>query len=155
VLQGQTVNQFYYSEILGRLRVVRVRPNIAKNWMLQHNKAPYHMAISVIEFWFHSPHTPLIWVHATLFLFPKLKIYLKWRHSGTVENIAKLQYSIKHPIRCTVNLIFIALSRRHRSTCFGHYCAHHQEPPPTAFAASGYLMIAGLDVFQSVVGLLV
>jgi hypothetical protein len=31
-------------------------------------------------------------------------------------------------------------------------CAHHQEPTPTAFAASGYRMIAGLDVFQAVVG---
>jgi hypothetical protein len=40
-------------------------------------------------------------------------------------------------------VIFIALSRRHCSTCFGHYCAHHQEPPPTAFAASGYRIIAG------------
>jgi hypothetical protein len=42
-----------------------------------------------------------------------------------------------------INLIFIALSRRHRSTCFGHCCAHHQKPPPTAFA-----------VLQAVVGLL-
>jgi hypothetical protein len=37
--------------------------------------------------------------------------------------------------------------------CFAHCCAHHQEPPPTAFAASGYRMITGLDVFQAVVGL--
>jgi hypothetical protein len=50
---------------------------------------------------------------------------------------------------------FIALSCRYRSTCFGHCCAHHQEPPPTAFAASCYRMIAGLDVFQAVAGLLV
>jgi hypothetical protein len=63
--------------------------------------------------------------------------------------------SIIHPTRCTINLIFIVLSRRHRSICFGHCCAHHQEPPPTVFAASGYCMIAGLDVFQTVVGLLV
>jgi hypothetical protein len=62
-------------------------------------------------------------------------------------------YSIKQPTRCTINLIFIALSRRHLSTCFGHCCANHQEPPPTAFAHSGYRMIAGLDVFQAVVGL--
>jgi hypothetical protein len=65
------------------------------------------------------------------------------------------KYSIKRPTRCTINLIFIALSRRHRSTCFGHCCAHHQEPPPSTFAASCYRMIAGLDVFQAVVGLLV
>jgi hypothetical protein len=25
-----------------------------------------------------------------------------------------------------------------RSTCFGHYCVHHQEPSTTAHAASGY-----------------
>jgi hypothetical protein len=48
--------------------------------------------------------------------------------------------------------IFIALSRIHRSTCFGHCCAHHQEPSPTAFAATGYRMIARLDVLQAVVG---
>ena len=38
VPQGQTVNQFYYREILERLRkrVVRVRTSIADNWMLHH-----------------------------------------------------------------------------------------------------------------------
>jgi hypothetical protein len=55
-------------------------------------------------------------------------------------------HSIKQPNKCTFNVIFIALSRRHRSTCFGHCCAHHQEPPLTAFVASGYHMIAGFDV---------
>jgi len=37
VPQGQTVNQFYYREILEKLRkrLVRVRPSIANNWMLQ------------------------------------------------------------------------------------------------------------------------
>jgi hypothetical protein len=54
-----------------------------------------------------------------------------------------------------INLIFIALSRRHRSTCFGLCCAHHQDPSQTAFAASGYRMIAGLDVLQAVAGILV
>ena len=52
VPHGQTVNQFYYREILERLRklVVRVRPSIKNNWMLHHDNAPCHMAISVIEF---------------------------------------------------------------------------------------------------------
>jgi hypothetical protein len=49
-------------------------------------------------------------------------------------------------------LKFIALSRIHRSTCFGHCCAHHQAPSPTAFAATDFRMIAGLDVLQAAVG---
>ena len=50
--QGQIVNQFYYRKILERLRkrVVRVRPRIANNWMLNHDNAPCHMAFSVTEF---------------------------------------------------------------------------------------------------------
>ena len=49
VPQGHTVNQFYDREILERLRkrVVRVRPSIADNWMLHHDNAPCHTAISV------------------------------------------------------------------------------------------------------------
>jgi hypothetical protein len=39
-------------------------------------------------------------------------------------------YLIKQPTRCTIYLKFIVLSRIHRSTCFGHCCAHHQEPTP-------------------------
>jgi hypothetical protein len=52
VPQGHTVNQFYYREIPDRLRkrIVRVRPSIAHNWMLHHENAPCHTAISVIEF---------------------------------------------------------------------------------------------------------
>jgi hypothetical protein len=52
VPEGQTFNQFYYHEVLERLRkrVVRLRPSIANNWMLHHDNAPCHTAISVIEF---------------------------------------------------------------------------------------------------------
>jgi len=52
VPQGHTVNQFYYREILERLRkrVVRVRPSIAEIWMLHHDNAPCHTAISMFEF---------------------------------------------------------------------------------------------------------
>jgi len=69
VPQGQTVNQFYHREILERLRKrdVHVQSSIANNWMLHHDKAPCHMAISVIEFLAKKgipevpqPHTPLI-----------------------------------------------------------------------------------------------
>ena len=99
VPQGQIVNQFYYREILKRLRkrFVRVRPSIANNWMLDHDNASCHMAISVIEFLAKKdisvvpqpPYSPDL----SLCDFPsppkKLKFYLKGRHFGMVENIEK------------------------------------------------------------------
>ena len=49
---GQIVNQTFYREVLERLRkrVARVRPGIARNWMLQHDKTPCHTAVSINEF---------------------------------------------------------------------------------------------------------
>jgi len=49
---GQTANQTLYQEGLERLRkrVARVRPGIAHTWMLHHNKAPCHTAVSINEF---------------------------------------------------------------------------------------------------------
>jgi len=93
-----TVNQFYYREILERLRkrVVRVRPSIANNWMLHHDNAPCHTAISVIECLAikgipvvpQPPYSPDL-SPCDLVLFPKLKFHLKGRHFRTVENIEK------------------------------------------------------------------
>ena len=98
VSQGQTVNQFYYREILEglRKRVVRVRPSIADNWMLHHDNAPCHTATSVIEFLAKTgipvvpqpPYSPEL-SPCDFFLFPKLKFHLEGRHFGTVENIEK------------------------------------------------------------------
>jgi len=68
VPQGQTVNKQYY-HVLEQLRkrVHRVRPGIADTWMLHHDNAPCHTAISLNEFlakkvfqWFRSHHTRLI-----------------------------------------------------------------------------------------------
>jgi len=98
VPQGHTVNQFYYREILERprKRVVRVRPNIADNWILHHDNAPCHTAITVIEFLAKKgiPVVPQPQYSPDLspcdfVLFPKLKFNLKGRHFGTVENIEK------------------------------------------------------------------
>ena len=51
---GQTVNQVYYLEVLKRLRekVRRKRPeHFANNsWILHHDNAPAHTALSVKEF---------------------------------------------------------------------------------------------------------
>ena len=54
VLTGQTVNQVYYLEGLKRLRekVRRKRPELFANnaWILHHNNAPAHTALSVRDF---------------------------------------------------------------------------------------------------------
>ena len=52
VPQGQTVNKQYYNVFLERLRkrVRRVWPEIADTWMLHHDSAPCHTAISVNGF---------------------------------------------------------------------------------------------------------
>jgi len=96
--QGQTVNQFYYHEILERLRkrVVRVRPSIANSSMLHHGNAHCHMAISVIKFLAKKgipvvpqpPYSPDLSLCA-FFPPPKLKFYLKGCNFGMVENIEK------------------------------------------------------------------
>jgi hypothetical protein len=51
--QGQTVNQTYYVEILKRLHetVPRERSELwPKEWILHHDKAPAHKALSVKQF---------------------------------------------------------------------------------------------------------
>jgi len=52
VPQGPTINKQYYCEILERLikRVHHVRPEIADTWMLHHDNAACHTAISVNKF---------------------------------------------------------------------------------------------------------
>lgn len=93
---GQTVNQNVYLGILGRLRkrVMRVRPAIKDNWMLHHDNAPCHTALSITEFLTRKnipvvpqpPYSPDL-SPCDFFLFPKLKSYLKGHHFGTIENI--------------------------------------------------------------------
>ena len=49
---GIVHSQYYYKDILERLRkrVIRVRPNIATNWILHHDNAPAHAVLSVEQF---------------------------------------------------------------------------------------------------------
>jgi len=99
VPQGQTVNKQYYREVLERLRkrFLCIRPDIADTWMLHHDNAPYHTAISVNEFLAKKgislvpqpPYSPDL-NPCDFFLFPKLKFHLKGRHFGTVDNILKV-----------------------------------------------------------------
>ena len=95
---GQTVNQVYYLEVLKRLRekVRRKRPEIFayNSWILHHDNAPAHTALSVREFSAtkqitvsenpaYSPDLAPI----DFFLFPKIKEILKGRHFDDIDDI--------------------------------------------------------------------
>jgi len=96
VPQRQTVNQHIYKEVLERLRkrVIRVRPNIKNTWVLHHDNAPCHTAISINQFLAtknipvaHQPAYSPDSSPCDFFLFPQIKIHLKERRFGTLENI--------------------------------------------------------------------
>jgi len=89
---GQTVNQVYYLEVLEKLRekVRRKWPELFANnsWILHHDNAPTHTALSVREFLAtkqmtvleHPAFSPDL-APSDFFLFPKIKEILKGRHS--------------------------------------------------------------------------
>ena len=92
---GQTVNHAFYKDVLERLwkRVERVRRDVADDWVLQHDNAPAHTALSFGEFLAKKnipvlPHPPYSQDLAPcdFFLFSKLKSKLKGHHFGTMEN---------------------------------------------------------------------
>ncbi|GFU65584.1 putative transposase [Trichonephila clavipes] len=86
----------FYREVLERLRkrAMRVGPNIKNSWVLHHDNAPCHTAISVnrllasknIPVAPQPPYSPDLspW---DFFFFPKLKNRLKGHHFETLENI--------------------------------------------------------------------
>jgi len=95
---GQTVNQYYYKDILERLRkrVIQVRPNIATNWILHHDNAPAHAAFSVVQFltskgitvMLQPPYSPDL-VPCDFFLFKKAKSAMKGHHFESTEDIQR------------------------------------------------------------------
>jgi len=96
---GQTVNHAFYKDDLERLRkrVQRVRRDIADYWVLQHDNAPAHTALSIREFLAKKnipvlPHPPYSsdLAECDFYLFPKLKSKLTGHHFGTMENIQKI-----------------------------------------------------------------
>jgi len=95
---GQTINQTFYPGVLERLRkrVARVRPGIERTWMLHHDNAPCHTAVSINEFLAgknipvdsQPPYSPDL-SPCDYFLFPWLKNHLEVRHFVTLDNIQK------------------------------------------------------------------
>jgi len=98
VTNGQTVNQVYYLEILGRLRerVRQKRPERFANnsWILHHDNALAHTALSVREFLAtkqitvleHLAYSPDL-APNDFFLFLKIKEILKGRHFDDIRSI--------------------------------------------------------------------
>ena len=98
---GQTVNHAFYKDVLERLRkrVQRVRRDIADDWVLQHDNAPAHTALSIREFLAkknipvlpHPPYSPDL-APCHFCLFPNLKSKL---------NRSSFRDDGKHTKNCT------------------------------------------------------
>jgi DNA-directed RNA polymerase subunit H (RpoH/RPB5) len=92
---GQTVNQYYYTEILEKLRkrVMHVHPNIAKNRILHHYIVPAHAVLSVAQFLTSKcitvlqPPYSLDLAPCDFFLFQKVKLAVKRHHFESTEDI--------------------------------------------------------------------
>ena len=77
-----------------RKRAQRVRTDIADDWVLHHDNAPAHTALSIREFLAkknipplpHPPYSPDLAL-CDFYLFSKLKSKLKDHHFGTMEYI--------------------------------------------------------------------
>jgi len=95
---GQTVNQTFYREVLKRFRKreASVRPGTERTWMLHHDNAPCHTAVSIneclaernIPLVHQPPYSPDL-SPCDFFLFLRLKTHLKGRRFGTLDNIQK------------------------------------------------------------------
>ena len=102
---GLTVNHAFYKDVLEWLwkQVQRVRPDIADDWVLHHDNAPAHTALSIPEFLAkknipllpHPPYNPELAL-CDFYLFPKLKSKLKGHHFRMMENIQKIVTSELH-----------------------------------------------------------
>ena len=97
---GQTVNHALYTDVLEWLwkRVQQVRTDIADDWVLYHDNAPAHTALSIQEFLAKKnipvlPHPPYSPDLAPCDFYPSLSWNQSSKainHFGTMENIKKI-----------------------------------------------------------------
>jgi len=95
---GQTVNQDYYSEVLerlqGKVRQKQLKLFANNSWILHHDNAPAHTALSVRDFLAtkqitmleHPACSPDL-APSDFFLFLKVKEILKGRHFDDIDDI--------------------------------------------------------------------
>ncbi|GFX90927.1 uncharacterized protein TNCV_3167581 [Trichonephila clavipes] len=96
--EGHTFNGAFYVEVLKRLkrRVSRVRPKISNNWKLHYDYVPSHTCFVFTEHLTKNsivtipqpPYSPDL-ATADFLLFPKVKIALKERLHGTLDDVKK------------------------------------------------------------------
>ncbi|VVC27038.1 Transposase, type 1 [Cinara cedri] len=97
VSSGQFVNQYYYKEVLIKLRegVKKKRSDLWKNgWVLHQDNAPAHRVFSIQRFLTeknisilqHPPYSPDL-ASCDFFFFPKIKNVLKGTHFQRVDDI--------------------------------------------------------------------
>jgi hypothetical protein len=98
--QVQTVNRWYYPEVLKCLRenVRRKRPQLWRNnsWFLHYDNAPAHASLLICDFLANTnttvlpqpPYSPDLAL-ADFFLFPKLKSTLKVQQLQMIQEITK------------------------------------------------------------------
>lgn len=98
VPEGQTINQHYYLEVLAKLRekIRKKRRELweSKSWVLHHDNAPAHTALSVKTFLAkhsipvldHPPYSPDL-APCDFYLFPKVKSALKGTRFQSVEAV--------------------------------------------------------------------
>jgi len=107
IIAEETVNHAFYKDVLERLRkqVQQVQRDIADDWVLHHDNAPAHTALSFREFLAkknipvlpHPPYSPDL-APCDFYLFPKLKSKLQGHHFGTMENIQKIETDELHTL---------------------------------------------------------
>ena len=115
---GQTVNQVYCLEVLERLReeARRKRPEIFadNSWILRHDNAPAHTALSVREFLAtkqisvleHPAYSPDL-APSDFFVFPKIKKILNGGHFDDTGDI-----------RSNTTATLKAIPQNHFQNCF-------------------------------------
>jgi len=96
VPSGQTINNVFYRNVLERLhkKVLKVRPEIAKTWVLHHDNTLCHTAFNVSQFLASKgiatlpqpPYSPDM-SPCDFFLFPHLKKFVKGQHIDSVEDL--------------------------------------------------------------------
>jgi hypothetical protein len=104
--QGQTMNRWYYLEVLKRLRenVRRRRPQLWRNnsWFLHHDNAPVQISLLIRDFLANMNTTVLsqppyssYLAPKDSFLFPKLKYTLKEQVQTIQEFMENLQTELR------------------------------------------------------------